>query len=369
MQPMQPPQCCYPQAPLQPQAVMPHGPPPSGAAGGSTRHLMGSAPEGGAPSTAPELVPVVREIRQVRPSPSTGLYSRRAAPPRQPPAQQPQQQRPQQRASDFCGWVVAADDPMDPFSANDGDRETMNIHHNDHRMVFQSISGWTLMVWRSKDDYEAGVAGARHSPRPVAWFDLRRAYDVRLDVGSASEDLIPHRIAIMMGGGNKYFCVEFPDEVRGWYSALLRAVQEAGVQSVRARDTEAHQRKRWPAACGAARALAAGGPLGQRAMAILFHAYDVDCDGCLRVGECMVLLQEMLAGLLHAGERAVGADRGSAVASVQSRLPEGQLFDAALQLRRRCDTTGDGGVRRDDFVAAGQDALREALELGSQLLE
>lgn len=53
----------------------------------------------------------------------------------------------------------------------------------DLQLAFQCISGWTMMLWRSQDEFEAGIHGYRRAPRAAAWFDLRSAYDVHLEVG------------------------------------------------------------------------------------------------------------------------------------------------------------------------------------------
>lgn len=232
---------------------------------------------------------------------------------------------------------------------------------DEFRLAYQCISGWVIMLWRSQDDFEEGIQGHRRAPRALAWFDLRTAYDVCLDVGDPGSHVAPHRITVTMKTGNYYFCVEMPEDVPVWYEAIWRLIQDARLRDVRAKDTELHQRKRWPAACGIVEALLRGGPIGDRAMAVLFHAYDMNYDCYLQVGELMVLLQELAAALLHASGHGEGVERNTAVFSTTHRVPEDDLFDKAMQLRRRLCSHGDGKVRKDDFVRCGPVALSEAL--------
>eukprot|EP00439_Symbiodinium_sp_Y106_P014821 s3029_g2.t1 len=67
------------------------------------------------------------------------------------------------------------------------------------------------------------------------------------------------------------------------------------------------------------------------AMAILFHCYDTDMDCVLRLGEAMLLLLELYAGLLHVGGTAEGATMDLAV---QQRWQDWQ--GRVRELRPRC---------------------------------
>jgi len=197
----------------------------------------------------------------------------------------------------------------------------------------------------------------------MMWLDLRKAFDVHLEVGDPAFHLAAHRFTIMMHSGNYYFCVEMPDDVPVWFDSIRRLIQDASWQSVCAKDTEAHQRKRWIAACGIADSLfIRNAPVGERAMAILFHAYDIDYDCYLRVGEIMVLIRELMAALIHDEHHAEARDRNGAVASAASRLPEDELFDRAMQFRRQCCPYHDGKVRKDEFIRLGPAALAQLLD-------
>jgi hypothetical protein len=317
--------------------------------------MMDQNPKDGPISVAAKMQPSLRSIKQQRPCPLTAQYIH------QDPALSKRVPAQPRDSVDICGWVVAAVDPGDP---NVSDVNAMNVHSHPSRMAFQCISGWTLLLWRSQDDFEAGIYGARRAPRALAWFDLRRAWSVNVDVGKHQEDLVPYRITLNMDSGNYYFCVDAPEDVEAWYTAFRCLLQDAAWNRVRSIDTKAHQMKRWPAACGIAGVLLDGGPLGARALAVLFHAYDMDYDCVLRLGEIMVLIQELVAGAICAEGRAEGEDRNSAVYSARFRLPEEDVFNRAMVFRRRCDQHGDGKVRKDDFILCGQEAICEALGLG-----
>merc|ERR1719401_233332 len=75
----------------------------------------------------------------------------------------------------------------------------------------------------------------------------------------------------------------------------------------------------------------------------------------------MVLLQELIAALVHDEGRAEGADRNLAVFSASHRVSEDELFDRAVRLRRRLCPYCDGKVRKDDFIMNGAPAISEAL--------
>mmetsp|Transcript_13545 Transcript_13545/g.41790 ORF Transcript_13545/g.41790 Transcript_13545/m.41790 type:complete len:382 (+) Transcript_13545:36-1181(+) len=346
MVPQRLPQGMPPGAPLIPEMSFP------------PQRLMDSAPEDGPVSVAYKAQPEVVKIEQLRPCPDTRQYLHRGYSRFQERAlAQPSQ------ANDICGWVLATIHTSDHAEANRLDEEIMHVRHNDFRLVFQCISGWALMNWASQDAFEEGIHGARRAPRPLAWWDLRKAWDVKVDVGDPFTDIIAHRITVSTSSGNLYFCVELAENVPIWYSAIRGLIKDNAVHQVKARDTVSHQRKRWPAACGLASALAAGGGIGDRALAIAFHAYDMDCDCALQVGELMVLVTELIAGLLHVEGRAEGHDRETAVYTVGARIHEEDMFERAARFRRRCDAAGDGRVRKDDFIRFGQGAMLEAIEM------
>jgi len=307
-------------------------------------------------SVAYNMQPEVIHIGPVRPCPQTRQYIHRGL------ARIQESKFTQPRHSvDICGWVMAAVDPNDAQDDNQAERNRMHIIHNPSRLVFQCISGWTLLQWHNEDDFEQGINGDRRAPRPIAWWDLRKAFDVHLEIGDPQRDMAPYRFTLMFSTGNLYFCVELPDTVPVWHQALRNLVMDANMDRVKRVDAEVHQRKRWPAACGIARALVSGSPVGERAMAILFHCYDIDYDCNLRVGEIVMLLLEVMAGCAHAEGLAEGQDRETALMSARSRLPEDQLYDRAQVFRRSCDLRGDGKVRKDDFIRFGQGLLLEAL--------
>lgn len=321
------------------------------------QRMMDSNPRDGPLSVAFHVQPGLHSISQVRPSPKTGQYKEDPFLPRRPKVQP-------RESVDICGWVVDSINPENPRPSNSVEAGLLNIFHHNTRMVFQCISGWNLMIWRNQEDFEAGIYGARRAPRAVAWFDLRRAWGVNVDIGSHEIDAVPYRVTVNMDSGNYYFCVDAPEDVEAWYQALRHTIHDASRNRVRSVDTKTHQEKRWPAACGIADVLLYGDPVGDRALAILFHAYDVDYDHVLRLGEIMVLIEELLAGLLAAEGRVEGSDRDFAIMSAKSRVSEDEIFSKAWQFRRRCDQTGDGKVRKDDFILYGQEAMLEALDIG-----
>ncbi|CAE7273637.1 unnamed protein product, partial [Symbiodinium microadriaticum] len=106
---------------------------------------------------------------------------------------------------------------------------------------------------------------------------------------------------ILMHGGNLGFAVEGEEDVPVWYNAVRSVIRDCAWHQATRSETPESRRKRWAAAKGVASALLDGRPLGSRAMAILFHCYDTDMDCVLRLGEAMLLLLELYAGLLHVG--------------------------------------------------------------------
>lgn len=325
------------------------------------QHIMDSGPDDGPISVAYKMHPSVQAVRMQRPAPDTHQYYSRY----ESWLLERQVARPHMNC-DICGWVQATVEDQPNYAANNADMvEKMGIKHDNLRMCFQSISGWVLMLWRNQADFEVSMAGEPRAPRPIAWWDLRQAWDVQVELFDFNKDICPHRICVMMNRGCLYFRVELPEDVPIWFSNIKRLIQESSLHQVRSRDSDTHQRKRWPAACGLGQALASGWPIGERALAIAFHCYDLDYDGGLRNGEIMLLITELVAGMIHADGRAEGEDRETAMQSAQSRIDEDDLFDRALRFRRRCQVGYTGAVKKDDFILYGHQAMLEALDMGS----
>lgn len=312
----------------------------------------------GPASVARQLQPSVIALQAVRPCPNTDQYIHRAA------SRRMEQQAAQPRhSSDICGWVMAGGNWMEHWEANDAESENMGIHHNELRLVYQHICGWTLTVWESQQAFEEGKTGRRGAPRACSWFDLRKAHNVYVEYGDEDSDVVPHTITVMMNGGNYYFSVEFHEDVAVWFTAIKSVIQDASIAAVRKVDAPLSQKKRWIAACGCMRVLASGGPLGERALAVLFHAFDVDYNCQLRLGEIIVLIQEMIAARMAIESRAEGQDRDVAIECSRGRCSEDELFDRAMVFRGRLDTDGNGVVTKDEFLLRGLDALCEALNI------
>lgn len=325
------------------------------------RH-MDSAPEDGPISVAARARAEVIRIQQLRPCPNTKQYAQY-----QPAVQQLQERQlgSPGHANDICGWVMAAEHG-DGTDNDNLDAEYMDLQLDSFRRVYQCISGWILMMWRSEEDYKEGIFGARRAPRPLGWWDLRQAWDVRLDVREASweDESGASKVTVMTSKGNMFFCVEFQEDLPVWYFGIRGLIKDNYLHATQVRDTPLQQRKRWPAAVGLAEALATGSPICERALCIAFHLYDLDCDLFLQAGELMLLIQEIAAGMLACEGRAEGQDRTTALNSVHSRLSEDDLFEKAILLRRRLDSVGDGRVRKEDFARTGPSAILEALGLG-----
>jgi len=319
------------------------------------QHVLDSAPEDGPVSVAYGMRVQQADIRQQWPSPNTRQYLHRGMVQRES-----RRERAPRRDVDIAGFVMAGPTMDLSEEHNQQDEERMNLRLNQFRLVYQCISAWTLMLWHSQEDFEAGFHGGRYAPRPLAWFDLRRAYDVHLEKGDVYGYLLPFRITVMTATGSYYFCVEAAQDVNYWVEALWRTIQDASWQKIMARDTIPHQQRRWPAVCGIANALFRQHiPVGERAMAILFHAYNIDCSNRLGAGEVMLLLQELIAGLIHVEGHAEAQDRNMAVLSAASRVTEDELFDLAMKVRRRMCSRGE--ISKDEFIIRGAAALAEAI--------
>merc|ERR1719221_2089899 len=147
---------------------------------------MDGAPEDGPPSVAYGMKAEILSIGQMRPCPNTNQYIHREF-----SVKQEAQVRQPSNSCDICGWVVATVHTSDTEGSNK--ESHLNLHLNEFRIVFQCISGWILMIWRTQDEFEDGIYGARRAPRPLAWWDLRKAWDVHVEVGDVESDLVPNR--------------------------------------------------------------------------------------------------------------------------------------------------------------------------------
>eukprot|EP00927_Polykrikos_kofoidii_P027270 TRINITY_DN24059_c0_g1_i1.p1 TRINITY_DN24059_c0_g1~~TRINITY_DN24059_c0_g1_i1.p1 ORF type:complete len:316 (-),score=26.72 TRINITY_DN24059_c0_g1_i1:408-1277(-) len=221
--------------------------------------VMDSAPEDGPVTVAFGMQKSVRGYNPTRSCPKTSQY---------PFPCQAEEQRLRFKVqpktkSDVCGYVQAA---MTAACAKDKSTDINTLNQSDGRMVFASITGWTLLFWQSERDFRAGIHGARRAPKPIAWFDLREVYDVNADFGSHTFDTCPHRIRVMMNHGHLFFRVERPEDVPVWLSAIRSLLMDASLAFIESRDSPYLKSKRWPAAKGISRQLLDGQPIGERAL-------------------------------------------------------------------------------------------------------
>eukprot|EP00931_Biecheleriopsis_adriatica_P092072 TRINITY_DN6589_c0_g1_i1.p1 TRINITY_DN6589_c0_g1~~TRINITY_DN6589_c0_g1_i1.p1 ORF type:complete len:419 (-),score=69.50 TRINITY_DN6589_c0_g1_i1:72-1154(-) len=325
--------------------------------------MLDADPEDGIVSVAYGLKEEVVDIRAKFPAPDTRQYIHRGA------ARAREKQmldfHPSEE-SDVCGWVMATSDANGSYGGahpeNDESSGTMNLHHNDFRLVYQCVSGTSLMHWASQEDFKLGIYGARRAPRALAWWDLRKAYDIVVELGDPDFDVAAATFTVLMHGGNLSFAIEGEKDTPIWYNAVRSVIQDYAWYSALKSDNQERKRKRWAAICGTASALIEGRPLGERALAILFHCYDTDMDCTIRLGEIMVLIVELTAGLLKLSGIAEGqAGMEIAVQSAESRLPKQELFERALCFRRRCDQSNDGKIDKSEFVHFAPGALVEAV--------
>eukprot|EP00929_Paragymnodinium_shiwhaense_P003725 TRINITY_DN10434_c0_g1_i2.p1 TRINITY_DN10434_c0_g1~~TRINITY_DN10434_c0_g1_i2.p1 ORF type:complete len:378 (-),score=61.69 TRINITY_DN10434_c0_g1_i2:116-1249(-) len=249
------------------------------------------------------------------------------------------------------------------LAQNTEESQRIGHKHHDQRIVFAAISGWTLAFWQSYEDFEAARHHGPKGPAPIHWWDLRQVQDLTVDFEDINAVECPHRLRLLMLKGNLYFRVEAPEDVPVWVAAIRKVVEEAGWVYVKERDTPLHQQKRWPAAVGLARAVSSGAPIGERALAIAYHLYDIDFNTELRLGEIMLLILELHAAILTCEERAEGGDRLTAVVSAESRFHRGELFLRALHFRRRCCPAQAVAIKKDGFINNGHAAILEAFDL------
>lgn len=320
--------------------------------------FMDTDPADGPISVAYQFQPQVFSIHSKFPCPNTGQYNDRFESFFLHPALK--NTMPASNQANVCGYVQAAMNDEDGSS----DLKTFNIAMNNLRLVYASIQAWCFYLWRDIDDFHRGMSGLRGTARPIAFWDLRTAVDCDVDFGDWASEVCPHRIRIITTRGNLFFRVEHPEDVPIWYKAIKKVMQEWAWQHTQTVDRDLHREKRWPAARGIAKALLNTSPIGSRAMAILYHCYDIDYNNVLMVGEVMVLIQEVMAGIMCEEGRAEGEDRSVAVQCALSRFEDQEdLYDRAQKFVRRCTDATTGKIKKDNFIRFGHAALCEALDL------
>lgn len=264
------------------------------------------------------------------------------------------------------GYAQASIEPDADSGINQAELERLHLDHRGDRLVFMVISGWALMMWRSEEDFKRGQYGGRQAPRPLGWWDMRQAHDIAVQTGNKEEDKCPHRIAVLTNSGVVYFRVPYAEDVHIWYNGIRGLIRDYQYAFIKSRDTKHHQEKRWPCAIGLANCLERGLPIGERAMAIAFHCYDMDYNCILGVGEIMIMIEEIEAGIRHNEGRAEAKDRQSAMESALSEFTGGldDVFERAMTFRNACDKDGNGKVRKDEFIINGQRLMAEAMGFG-----
>lgn len=263
------------------------------------------------------------------------------------------------------GYVQAHYDG-DPDTGDAAELDLHNLGHRDDRLVYLVLSGFALMMWRSQEEYESGKTGARGAPRALAWFDMRKAFDVAVQEGDHEVDHCPHRIAVQMSNGVVFFRVPYAgQDVEFWYFGIRGVIRDFNFQWINARDTPHHQEKRWPCAVGLARQVKHGEPIGERAMAVTFHCYDLDYDCQMRIGEIMMLVLEVCAGICHLTGFQECKSRDGAIAYALSMFSASQgqaeaineLFERAMIFRNNVDRNGNGVISKDEFMRLGHEQL------------
>jgi hypothetical protein len=267
------------------------------------------------------------------------------------------------------GYVQAHYD-ADADSANEQELAMFNLGHRDDRLVYLVLSGMALMMWRSKEDYMLGKYNTRGAPRALAWFDMKKAFDIAVQKGDAELDHCPHRIAVQVSSGVVFFRVPEGEDVELWYYGIRGCIRDFNYAWINSRDTVHHQEKRWPCAIGLARQLRSGSPVGDRAMAIAFHCYDIDYDCKMRIGEIMILILEVksamwfLTGMQECSERDLAVEYAMCNLSPINSKEDGlnQIFERAMTFRNNCDANGNGDVAKDEFMRLGHAELCIAMD-------
>eukprot|EP00747_Dinoflagellata_sp_TGD_P186286 gnl/TRDRNA2_/TRDRNA2_43245_c0_seq1.p1 gnl/TRDRNA2_/TRDRNA2_43245_c0~~gnl/TRDRNA2_/TRDRNA2_43245_c0_seq1.p1 ORF type:complete len:385 (-),score=69.65 gnl/TRDRNA2_/TRDRNA2_43245_c0_seq1:111-1265(-) len=359
-----------------PMGMRPNNGPPGVQDGMDTKSMV-PAP-GCLPSVAMNMQMGVVGIRAVRPCPATKQYANRGQSRIVEAHMQPR------TGCDICGYAQASIEPephntmfsfvdkvpgyYDYVQDPSFDGNMMDINHNEDRMVYLCISGWALMMWQSQEAFAQGISGARRAPRPLAWWDLRKAYDVIVNTGDLEIDRCPHRITLLMNGGKVSFRVELTEDVPVWFRALRRVIQDWSIQFVRSRDSEFHRNRRWQVALSICEQIMAGSYVSEEALDAVFKAYDIDYDNNLAIGEFMLLIQELLgAKLRHQGRAEAIGSSAEALEAAAKYMTEDELFERAYRFRKMCDVNCDGKVRKEEFICRGQNGMSMALDMGIQL--
>lgn len=269
------------------------------------------------------------------------------------------------------GYVQAHFDGDANSGADQNELSSYDLGYRDDRLVYLVLSGYGLMMWPTKEAYEMGKYGQRGCPRAIAWFDMKKAYDVAVQSGDHEIDHCPHRIAVKMSNGIVFFRVPYAGrDVEYWYHGLRGVIRDFNWAWINARDTPHHQEKRWIAAIGVAKQVETCRPIGERAMAVLFHCYDIDYDCYMRIGEIMVFILEIEAAIYHLTGMAECKERAGAVEYAMCAFSDyndksealNNIFERALEFRHNCDKDSNGKVSKDEFMQRGQEQLCFALQ-------
>jgi hypothetical protein len=330
------------------------------------QYVLDTMENDGPISVAYQFQPHVIGIRPERPSPATGQYPYRYD------AKALENWGKIRSHEEIEGYVQASVDADAGSGISEDDLKRLHLDKREDSIVYMVVSGWALMMWRTKEDYNRGVNGARNAPRPLGWWDLRKAFDVHVEQGTDVKwrpwmrdevERCPHRLAVLTNEGVVYFRVAFTEDVYIWYNGIRGLIRDYHYNFIKFRDTKHHQQKRWPCAIGLAEHLQRGLPIGERAMASAFHCYDLDYNCILGIGEIMVMIQEIEAGIRHNSGLAEARGRDEAVESGISMFEGGlnEVFEMAMKFRNACDKDGNGQVRVDEFMAYGQALLCDAM--------
>lgn len=319
--------------------------------------ILDSMENDGPLSAAYQIKPHVIGIRPQLPAPATEQYPYRYD------AQKFENWFLIKSHEEIMGYVQASIDADAGGGMDKAELDKLDLGHRGDRLVYMVVSGWAMMMWRSEEDFQRGRYGGRNAPRPIGWWDLRKAHDVAVERGTSELDKCPHRVAILTSEGVVYFRVPYEEDVHIWYNGVRGMIRDWNFQWIKSRDTKHHQQKRWPCAIGLAECIQRGIPMGERAMASAFHCYDIDYNCILYVGEIMMLILEVEAGIRHNQGYAEAQDRDSAMESGMSKFSGGlnDVFERAMTFRNSCDKDGNGKVRKDEFMKDGQQLLSEAL--------
>lgn len=318
------------------------------------QNVLNSMENDGPLSTAYEIKPHIIGIRPKYPAPATGQYPYRYD------AKKLENWGLIKSHEEIQGYAQAS---IDADANSELDQDVNGLGHREDRLVFMVVSGWALTMWRNEEEFQRGQYGSRNAPRPLGWWDMRKAHDVAVTKGSDETDRCPHRIAVLTTEGVVYFRVPYVEDVHIWYNGLRGLIRDWNYNFIKSRDTKHHQQKRWPCAVGLAECIERGVPVGERAMASAFHCYDIDYNCILGVGEIMIMIEELEAGIRKNSGFAEAQTRDSAMESSLSMFSGGlnEIFERAMVVRNSCDKDGNGKVRKDEFMCNGQFLLSQAL--------